>query len=347
MTNVKNITQQELLDYDRTTYDFRNTFVYKILDSSYKFKAKYASPLSVYIEPSTFIKLYVDFLKENISSTDSDFWNCIFGYEGSGKSSLSLMLFLELVNKNLNKLITNTIFLQNEYAKFCYFCSKNNIYKEPVLIDDAHYIFGKYNTLTKETLTILQLARFVRDQQIIHITNTQTPTQLYRDIWYERIPFYIYCFKIKKIFNEFNNVILYRLYACAYTDSADLKADMENIKNVSNWKAIISNYPPDLVTRFDLLFNKYSKEYTMYKNMKKFYKEFYSLFRAKGVIKGDDYEKIFKLLYSIAKNNTFIDKRLQKLNIIDKKGNVLDTEVENLANRFKKLILQRMCILER
>lgn len=339
------------MDYyeeERKNFDFKTTYVYQILDSSYKFKEKYPNPESIWVEPERFLDLYKGYIKEAVSSYDGDFWNLIFGYEGSGKSSLSLMLFTSLAGKE--KILTNTIFLQNEYAKIVYFISKNNMKKEVILIDDAHYVFGKYNTLTKETLSVIQLARFIRDQQIIHIINTQSPTQLYRDIWFERINNYIYTFKLKKLLPDGN--ITYRMYACVYLDSNDLKADMKYVRNVADWKFILSNYPPDIITRFDLLFDKFTNIYNEYKNIKQFYKQFYSYLRGRGVVKGEDFDTIFKLLYYFLKGKKYyvsdknVAKRLLNFGFIDKNLEIIDEELRNIAKRNESIIIKRFETLE-
>lgn len=336
----------ELLEKEKESYDFRETFVYRVLDSSPIFHSRYPSPDSIYVEPEKFLDLYLGYVRETVESLgDADFWSMIFGYEGSGKSSLSLMLFSLLTNRDLERLITNSIFLQSEYAKMVYWLSKKGIKKSPLLIDDAHYVFGKYNTLTKETLSILQLARFIRDQQIIHITNTQTPNQLYRDIWFERVVNYIYTFKIKKILSK--DFSIYRMYACVYLGTGDLKADMENIRNVSDWKYIITHYPPEMITRFDLLFDNFSKEYEEYKKLKSFYKQFYSYFRYKGIVKGEHFEKLLKLLYSLLTNEKIeIEKKFIEAGIINKQGEVVDKEVLNLANNHRDVIIKRVGILK-
>lgn len=345
--SVLGVISTELLEKERENYNFRDTYVYRVLNSSSNFLSKYPSPESIYVEPEKFLDLYLGYVKETIESLgDADFWNMVFGYEGSGKSSLSLMLFSLLTNRDLEKLITNSIFLQSEYAKMAYWLSKNQMRKIPLLIDDAHYVFGKYNTLTKETLSILQLARFIRDQQIIHILNTQSPNQLYRDIWFERVVNYIYTFKIKKIISE--NLSIYRMYGCVYLETGDLKADMDNIRNVANWKYIITKYPPDMITRFDLLFKDFEKEYSEYKKLKNFYKQFYSYFRYKGIVKGEHFEKLMKMLYSIINNEKIeIDKKFIEVGIINKQGELIDKEILKLCEEHKDVIIKRVGILKK
>lgn len=335
----------EIIENERKEYDFRYTYVFKILDTSEKLKRKFSSPQQIWCEPEKFVEVYVNFIKESIASMDSDFWNLVFGYEGSGKSSFSLMIFSELLNRNLEKIMTNTIFSQTEYAKICYYFQQNNIKKEPILIDDAHYVFGKYSTLTKETLSILQLARFIRDQQIIHILNCQSPTQLYRDIWYERVFNYVYCFKVKKILNE--NESYYRMYAALWLDSVELKNNMDVVRNVSGWKDLLINFPPDLITRIDFLFPEYEKEYNEYKRIKSFYKEFYSYFRFKGILKASDFEKIMFLLFNYLNNQPLENsKSLQKFNLVDKKGYLIDANAKKLAEKHKDVIEKRIGLIK-
>ena len=331
-------------------FDFGETLAFKVLSNSEKFKEKYASPYDAYIPPKQFVSLVKAKILESISSSESDFWLLIFGYEGSGKSSLSLMLYVEILEalRYLNNFEENIIFLQSEYAKNVFYFIKNNIFKTSLLLDDAHYIFGKYATLTKESLSVLQLARFIRDQQIVHILNTQSPTQLYRDIWYERVLEYIFTFKVKKIWND--GTVGYRMYACYYSDPFEIKSNPDVVRNVSNWKTIIKHFPPDAITRFDFLFKDYSEEYQKYKKIKRFYKMLYSYFRYRGVVKAKDYEAIMNILNILATDGdlsalTPQEKKIYNSLFVNSKGE-LNSDIKTIVETNKETIRKRALLLK-
>jgi len=345
------MSSSEIIKFeDEKDFDFGETLAFRILDSSEKFKEKYSSPYDAYIPPKQFINIIKAKILESISSSESDFWLLIFGYEGSGKSSLSLMLYSQLL-KELNFIDNfeeNIIFLQSEYAKNAFYFIKNNIKKTSLLLDDAHYIFGKYATLTKESLSVLQLARFIRDQQIVHILNSQSPTQLYRDIWYERVLEYIFTFKVKKIWED--GSISYRMYACYYSDPFELKNNPDYVRNVSNWKRIIKHFPPDAITRFDFLFKDYYEEYQRYKKIKQFYKMLYSYFRYKGVVKAKDYEVIMNILNVLATNNDISnlssqEKKFYNTFFLTSNG-VLNDDIKSIIEMNKEVIKKRALLLK-
>ena len=346
MNEKKEITKLE----EEKEFDFGETLAFKILESSEKFKQKYSSPYDAYIPPKQFINIIKAKILESISPSEGDFWLLIFGYEGSGKSSLSLMLYAELLKQLgfFDNFEENIIFLQSEYAKNSFYFIKNNITKTSLLLDDAHYIFGKYATLTKESLSVLQLARFIRDQQIIHILNTQSPTQLYRDIWYERVLEYIFTFKVKKVWDD--GTITNRMYACYYSDPFELKSNPDYIRNVSNWKRIIKHFPPDAITRFDFLFKDYYEEYQRYKKIKRFYKMLYSYFRYRGVVKAKDYEAIMNILNVLATGDdlsslTPHEKKIYNTLFVNSKGE-LNNDIWTIVETNKETIKKRALLLK-
>jgi len=343
------MTSELLLKDREEEFDFGETLAFRILNSSERFKQKYSTPYDAYIQPKQFIKIVRDKILESISASESDFWILIFGYEGSGKSSLSLMLYKEILEA-LGKKDTfdeNIVFLQSEYAKIIFYFIKNSIKKTTLLIDDAHYVFGKYSTLTKETLSVLQLARFVRDQQIVHLLNCQSPTQLYRDIWYERVLEYIFTFKVRKILEDGSTI--YRMYACYYSDPFEIKSNPDFVRNVSNWKKIIKNFPPDAITRFDFLFPEYQEEYEKYKKIKLFYKMLYSYFRYRGVVNARDYENILNILNVLATTGDTeslspTEKKLYNQLLLNNNGQ-LDKNIESIININKEVIQKRALLL--
>ena len=334
---------------EERNFDFGETLAFKILDSSQAFKQKYPSPYDAYVPPKQFIKAVSNKIIDSISSSDADFWLLIFGYEGSGKSSLSLMIYDEILKLlNRKEFDENIVFLQSEYAKVIFYLIKNKIKKTSLLLDDAHYIFGKYSTLTKETLSVLQLARFIRDQQIVHILNAQSPTQLYRDIWYERCLEYIFTFKVKKILE--NGSMIYRMYACYYSDPFEIKSNPDYVRNVSNWKKIIKEFPPDAITRFDFLFDEYKEVYERYKKIKLFYKMLYSYFRYKGVVNAKEYEAILNILNVLASSESLDklsanEKKIYQKLFISSDGN-LDKNIASIVEQNREIITKRALLLK-
>ena len=343
------LTEEEMRKKDEN-FNFEETLAFKILDSSEEFKKKYSSPLDAYIPPNQFIKSVSKKIIDSISSSDADFWLLVFGYEGSGKSSLSLMIYDEVLKiLNRKEFDENVVFLQSEYAKVIFYLIKNGIKKTSLLIDDAHYVFGKYSTLTKETLAILQLARFIRDQQIVHILNAQSPTQLYRDIWYERCLEYIFTFKVKKLLEDGN--FIYRMYACYYSDPFEIKSNPDYVRNVSNWKKILKYFPPDAITRFDVLFPNYTEIYERYKKIKLFYKMLYSYFRYKGVVNAKVFESILNILNILAIDQDTSAISLEDRKIYDKlflntDGN-LDDNILSIINQNEEVIKRRALLLKK
>lgn len=345
--------------------DFRATEAFKILALSKKLRDKYETPLNIFVEAKEFINLITKNIKEMINYGEIDYWTLIFGYEGSGKSFISLALLSELLNKKLNKIVANTIFLQNEYLKLVNYFIENNIKKEPIVIDDAHFVFGKYNFLTKETAFLLELIRFIRDQQIIHILNTQTPTQLFSDVWLERINNYVYAFR-EKIYhnNEFAGFIY---YVCAWIDAKDIKNNIQLFRDVANWKEILKFAPPDFITITNNIYNKYEIEYNLFKKVKQFYKRFLTFFRLKGYIKASEFEKFLEVIYLITEYLFYADNDIKFLlfrkikhlaendediskfiSINEENQEILiDTKLNNIIFDFRDIIKERYRIFSR
>lgn len=345
--------------------DFRTTEAFKILAFSKKLRNKYETPLNIYIDAENFINLIIKNIKETINYGEIDYWTLIFGYEGSGKSFISLALLSELLNKKLNKIVANTIFLQNEYLKFVNYLIENNIKKEPIVVDDAHFVFGKYNFLTKETAFLLELIRFIRDQQIIHILNTQTPTQLFSDVWLERINNYVYTFREKIYYN--NEFLGFIYYVCSWIDAKDIKDNVQLFRDVGNWREILKHAPPDFITITNSIFHKYEIEYNIFKKVKSFYKRFLTYFRLKGYLKASDFEKFLEIIYLITEYLFYVDvdtkyllfrkikhiaendEDISKFITINEENAeiLIDTKLNNIIYDFRDVIKERYRIFSR
>ncbi len=257
----------------------------------------------VWIEPKEFIKLTSEVMLNRTGILDMDFWLLTFGYEGSGKSSINLMQYAtisKMLNKNPKSNIKkDLIFMQSEYAQAVYLFSKNKVFEHPIQIDDAHYVFGKYLGQTSETQSTLQLARFVRDQQIIHLLNTQVPQQLFTDIWNERVNVYQYCFFVDRVDG---NIIVSRDLYVAWFDERETQnvKELKDVRRPLFWENLLSKSKPLALTRFDVLFKPYEEIYLAYKIIKRFYKQFYALTRYFGISKGHHFETLYRMLHDFS-----------------------------------------------
>jgi len=308
----------ENYQYNLDNFDaewFRETVVGRTLLNSRSFQRKFKGRIEeVYWKPNDFLKKIAEYIWDKTNIREMDHWTLIFGYEGSGKSSFSIMLYNALMkqrNEELGEeldikefLKNDLIFMQSEYAKATYNYTKNKHLgkQHPIIIDDAHYVFGKYYGQTSETQSLLQIARFVRSQQIIHIINTQVPQQLFADIWRERVNTYMYCFAVDVMSAKTQRIKNGHLYVAFYNmeTSQDLRED-PMIRKPLFWRKILSRHPPDMITRFDVLFPYTTDLYQTYKSVKNFYAKFYQYLRYKGVTKGKYFELIFKMLTHIAR----------------------------------------------
>ncbi len=286
------------LDYDW----FKTTRVFEVFTKMKRAPSERRLK-DIWLKPKEYIKITSEYYLNQTNAYEMDFWSLTFGYEGSGKSSKNLMQYAYLIKKlggdPKKEIVKDLILMQSEYAQTVYLFSKNKIFKHPILTDDAHYIFGKYYGLTSESQSLLQLARFSRDQQIINLLNTQVPQQLFADIWRERVNTYEYCFSLNVV--DKNDMIVGRyMYVAFYNvENSQYLRLSKLVRLPIFWKMIITRYVPNYLTRFDVLFDEHKELYYTYKYIKSFYKQFYSLLRYLGVSKGRYFEMIFRLLSAL------------------------------------------------
>ena len=330
---------------------FKNTIVARTLGNSLLFQHKFKGKLEeIWWDPEEFLNRLSQYIWDKTQPYEMDHWILVFGYEGSGKSSLSLMLYkniLNMRNKEFGEqldvdehLKNDVIFMQSEYARMMYNYNKNKKLgkQHPILIDDAHYVFGKYYGLTSETQSLLQIARFGRSQQVIHVLNTQVPQQLFADIWKERVNTYIYCFSIDVVHSETQRLKTRHMYAAFYNmETSQILRSDPIIRTPLFWKKILQRYPPDMITRFDTLFYTNSDLYSSYKDIKKFYAQFYQYLRYKGITKGRHFEIIFKLLAEIAKFK-FSYGSVSQMNV----SNIISDFTSNLPDQTTKTLHEHL-----
>ena len=145
--------------------------------------------------------------------------------------------------------------------------------------------------MTVETWSVLQLSRFIRDLQLLHILNTQTPTQLIKDIYYERVNACSYNFFIDY---AYQGKIVDRLFFSAFYNIEQYQKLIDFRKTIRKplaWKRILKLVKPSALTiHGPYLFKKYDKFYQAYKRVKAFYKAVLSYLRSKGITKGKHIE---------------------------------------------------------
>jgi len=139
---------------------------------------------SIYREPEDFIKqLSQDITKTIKSKIELDHWLLIIGYPGVGKSSLSLILYKNIMeNQGYNdKEIKETwayldlLFTSYNY-KYRLLYQWNELYRKPhpIILDDAQNILN---------ITFVKKSYEIRKYRLVHIINTQMPGFLNKKIF--------------------------------------------------------------------------------------------------------------------------------------------------------------------
>lgn len=284
-----------------TTEWFQGTQVYRVLSRSRQARGKFGSSIEdVWLNPAEFINRIGNLIM-NETIGEMDFWLLVWGYEGSSKSSLCSMLYKWIIlNKRpdewLKTLPRDYIFMRDTYGKLNYYFTQNNIRLHPIVVDDAHYVFGSYSGRTQGAMSTNQLARFNRDQQIIHLLNTQSPNQLWTEISNSRVNVYIYTFGIP-VMKDGKLIDRWKYAAFWNLDNSHIIRLDRNIFTIPRfWDKIISKYPPDFVTRFDPLFPAHTDVWKGYRELKVFFKKFYSFLNGMKVTNDKQIAVVFNML---------------------------------------------------
>ena len=138
----------------------------------------------IYREPGDFIKqLSLDITKTIKSKIELDQWLLIIGYPGVGKSSLSLILYKNIM-ENLgytDKEIKETwVYLDLLFTSYNYKYRLSYQWNElkrkphPIILDDAQNILN---------ITFVKKAYEIRKYRLVHIINTQMPGFLNKKIF--------------------------------------------------------------------------------------------------------------------------------------------------------------------
>jgi len=138
----------------------------------------------IYSEPGEFIKqISTDITKTIKSKIELDHWLLIIGYPGVGKSSLSLILYKNIM-KNLgfdDKDIKETwVYLDLLFTSYNYkyrlSYQWNDLRRKPhpIILDDAQNILN---------ITFIKKAYEIRKYRLVHIINTQMPGFLNKKIF--------------------------------------------------------------------------------------------------------------------------------------------------------------------
>jgi len=272
-------------------------------------REKFGSEIeTVWLPPNDFTKRVTKLiLNETIG--EMDFWVLVWGYEGSSKSSLCSMLYKNIMLQKhpefwLKTVVRDWIFMRDTYGKLVFNFTDNKIRLWPIVVDDAHYVFGKYSGRTSGAMSTNQLARFNRDQQIIHLLNTQSPNQLWGEIVEGRIGVYIYTFGIPLMDKEKNLIDRWKYAAFWNIDNSHIMRLDKKIFNIPRfWDKIITKYPPDFITRFDPLFPAYTDVWLEYRQLKTFFKKFYAFLNGMKITNDRHITVVFNMLEMLARKD--------------------------------------------
>ena len=228
---------------------------------------------AVKTDPALFANPYVfidDVVKDIIDYTTSDiaqdYWLLILGYPGTGKSSLSIILYKKIM-ENLGYTdeeirewsYKDILYLIHEYPKRVmyhriYIKKYNNLSPKkiahPIVLDEAHNIFDIYVDKTKDVVELLRDVYEIREWRLIHIVNTQYPNQLAKRVQQ----------RFKSIIYLWNDVIekgdpLWGLYEKQYERLYNKKPDTN--KGFIGWAAQYKQYKAHLLMEY------LSKTYTI------------------------------------------------------------------------------------
>ena len=138
----------------------------------------------IYREPGDFIKqLSLDITKTIKSKIELDQWLLIIGYPGVGKSSLSLILYKNIMenlgydNKDIkeNWIYSDLLFTSYNYKyRLSYQWNELKRKPHPIILDDAQNILN---------ITFVKKAYEIRKYRLVHIINTQMPGFLNKKIF--------------------------------------------------------------------------------------------------------------------------------------------------------------------
>ena len=303
MEKLKELSEPYDVDF------FRTTQVYSVLSRSRRVREKFGSEIeSIWLSPAEFVERITKLIL-NETVGEMDFWLLVWGYEGSSKSSLCSMFYKNIMLKKhpdfwLKTVARDWIFLRDTYGKLVFYFADRDIRLWPIVVDDAHYVFGKYSGRTSGAMSTNQLARFNRDQQIIHLLNTQSPNQLWREIADSRVNVYIYTFGIP-VMDESGNLIERWKYAAFWNldNSHILRLDKDIFNIPRFWDKIITKYPPDFITRFDPLFPAHTDVWLEYRKLKVFFKKFYAFLNGMKITNDKHITVVFNMLEMIARKD--------------------------------------------
>ncbi len=322
---------------------------------------------SLFISPYTAIN---DIAKEIIEYTTGDiaqdYWLLILGYPGTGKSSLSIILYKKIM-ENLGYTdeeikewaYKDILYLVHEYPKrvmYHRFYIKRNKdlplkkIAHPIVLDEAHNIFDIYIDKTKDVVELLRDIYEIREWRLIHIVNTQYPNQLARRVL-QRFKAIIY------LWNDVidNNHPLWDLYEKQYKKLFNKKPDTN--KGFISWAAyykqhrayylinylrtayaidqpglILKKIVPNFIFPHFFILHESGDIYQIYKKIKDFGYSTKTLIREVYEIRDSARSTFIKILYEILKNYPTIIK--------DKKGDFVDLtkEITVIVNKESKLI---------
>ena len=139
----------------------------------------------IYREPEDFIKqLTWDITKTIKSKIELDHWLLVIGYPGVGKSSLSLILYKNIMenlgynDKDIKEtwVYSDLLFTSYNYKyRLAYQWNELHRKPHPIILDDAQNILN---------ITFVKKAYEIRKYRLVHIINTQMPGFLNKKMHY-------------------------------------------------------------------------------------------------------------------------------------------------------------------
>ena len=304
-----------------------------------------------------------DIIEYTTGDIAQDFWLLILGYPGTGKSSLSIILYKKIM-ENLGYTdeeikewaYKDILYLVHEYPKrvmyhrFYIKRNKNLPPKKiahPIVLDEAHNIFDIYIDKTKDVVELLRDVYEIREWRLIHIVNTQYPNQLAKRVQQ----------RFKAIIYLWNDVIergnpLWDLYESQYIRLFNKEPNTN--KGFVGWAAyykqhkayylmnylsktytidqpglVLKRIVPDYVFPHFFILHESGELYQIYKKIKDFGYSTKTLMRELYEIKDSARSTFMKILYKILEEYPTIIK--------DKYGN-LPKEIKITVNKQSKLI---------
>jgi len=319
---------------------------------------------ALFADPRVFIDdIIKDIIEYTTGDIAQDYWLLILGYPGTGKSSLSIVLYKKIM-ENLGYTddeikewaYKDILYLMYEYPKRVmyhriYIKKNNNLppkrITHPLVLDEAHNIFDIYVDKTKDVVELLRDVYEIREWRLIHIVNTQYPNQLakrvqqrFKSIIYlwndviERgnILWDIYENQYKRLFNKKPDTNIGFISWAAYYKQykAHLLMDyLSKTYTIDQPGVVLRKIVPDAIFPHFFILHESGDLYQIYKKIKDYGYSTKTLMREVYEIRDSARSTFMKILYNILDKYPAI--------LADDHGNLKD-EIRIVVNKQSKLI---------